>query len=172
MAILVNSGVAILQDEREFSHHGQNYEVWAQITCGGKEKKIELFMPDLRRKQQILKENGVETGEQWLIKLHLAHEFYHFLEFTTLGKVGMRLDPVQKKTIFGTVQRPLTTVSEIAAHSFAGRYMKSEILPQMTDYMVMLSEGILPEETLRERLQEAEERLRKNEGGEQNVSME
>ena len=29
MAILVNSGVAILQDEREFSHHGQNYEVWA-----------------------------------------------------------------------------------------------------------------------------------------------
>lgn len=56
-------------------------------------------MPDLRRKQQILKENGVETGEQWLIKLHLAHEFYHFLEFTTLGKVGMRLDPVQKKTI-------------------------------------------------------------------------
>ena len=161
MAILVNSGVAILQDEREFSHHGQNYEVWAQITCGGKEKKIELFMPDLRRKQQILKENGVETGEQWLIKLHL----------TTLGKVGMRLDPVQKKTIFGTVQRPLTTVSEIAAHSFAGRYMKSEILPQMTDYMVMLSEGILPEETLRERMQEAEERLRKNEGGKQNVSM-
>lgn len=171
MAILVNSGVAILQDEREFSHHGQNYEVWAQITCGGKKKKIELFMSDLRRKQQILKENGVETGEQWLIKLHLAHEFYHFLEFTTLGKVGMRLDPVQKKTIFGTVQRPLTTVSEIAAHSFAGRYMKSEILPQMTDYMVMLSEGILPEETLRERMQEAEERLRKNEGGKQNVSM-
>ena len=40
MAILVNSGVAILQDEREFTHHGQNYEVWAQITCGGKEKKI------------------------------------------------------------------------------------------------------------------------------------
>ena len=74
-------------------------------------KKIELFMPDLRRKQQILKENGVETGEQWLIKLHLAHEFYHFLEFTTLGKVGMRLDPVQKKTIFGTVQRPLTTAA-------------------------------------------------------------
>jgi ribonuclease HI len=29
--------------EREFSHHGQNYEVWAQITCGGKEKKIEIF---------------------------------------------------------------------------------------------------------------------------------
>ena len=44
MAILVNSGVAILQDEREFTHHGQNYEVWAQITCGGKEKKIELFI--------------------------------------------------------------------------------------------------------------------------------
>ena len=40
-------------------------------------------MPDLRRKQQILKENGVETGEQWLIKLHLAHEFYHFLEAQT-----------------------------------------------------------------------------------------
>lgn len=43
MAILVNSGVAILQDEREFSHHGQNYEVWAQITCGGKEKRLNFY---------------------------------------------------------------------------------------------------------------------------------
>lgn len=43
MAILVNSGVAILQDEREFTHHGQNYEVWAQITCGGKEKRLNFL---------------------------------------------------------------------------------------------------------------------------------
>ena len=79
------------------AHHGQNDE-----RCdhrGGKEKKIELFMPDLRRKQQILKENGVETGEQWLIKLHLAHEFYHFLEFINAGK-SVCARSVQKKDDF------------------------------------------------------------------------
>lgn len=44
MAILVNSGVAILQDEREFSHHGQNYEVWGRRSpVAGRKKRLNFL---------------------------------------------------------------------------------------------------------------------------------
>lgn len=156
--ILTDAGVEIVQDERDFAYHGLTYEIWAQIIYGEKIKKIELFMPELRRKCQILKKSGIDVEEKWLIHLHIAHEFYHFLEYTSFGTAGMRLAPVRKKILFRTVQKPITSVSEIAAHSFAGRYMRSDILPQMTDYMVMLSEGILSEEALQKRLAEVKER--------------
>lgn len=167
---LWDAGVDIIRDEREFEHVVLDYTVWAQITYGKHVKKVELFMPEIRRKQQILAQNGIETDETWIAKLHLAHEFYHFLEYSSLGLAGERLKPVRQKKFLRTVGKPLRAASEIAAHSFAGRYMRSNILPQMTDYLVLLQEGIMTKETFQGKLEQANVLLYGSQNGGKDVS--
>lgn len=169
--ILKEAQVEIIRNEREFEHGLPGYKVWAQVSYGEHEKKIELFMPEIRKKCTVLTQNGIKVQEQWLVTMHLAHEFYHFLEYSCRGSAGEKLKPVKKKKFFRTVEKPLRTASEIAAHSFAVRYMNSDIYPQLTDYLVFLHEGILTQEAFQKKMEQMMNLLCNSRDGGKDVSV-
>ncbi|MBI2300088.1 MAG: hypothetical protein HYU66_14285 [Armatimonadetes bacterium] len=68
-----------------------------------------------------LEERADEVGERRAMAEHVAHELYHHLEATCLGRLEERLPPVVVRQVLGLwpVRRRVRACSEIAARAFA-----------------------------------------------------
>lgn len=96
---------------------------------------IEALAKHSRWKDTVL------TCEQAL-EIHLAHEFFHILEYLENSSVVKEMEPVQTFSFFGLrrfsqVQR----CGEIAAHVFAKELLKLPVLPNLYDYLYLIGTG-------------------------------
>ena len=76
------------------------------------------------------------------MEIHLAHEFFHILEYLENSSVVKEMEPVQTFSFFGLrrfsqVQR----CGEIAAHVFAKELLKLPVLPNLYDYLYLIGTG-------------------------------
>lgn len=87
-----------------------------------------------------------ESGVDQMMSLHLAHEYFHCLEYLKNGRVYRLLRPARKKGFLGIRECRIRTASEIAAHTFANEVMKPAVPPPVIDYLTMLRQGELSPE--------------------------
>ena len=102
-----------------------------------KEKKIVLYMGSVKK---FAKRNHLSNQEAE--ELILAHEFFHHLEWTEIGRVSDSY--TVPHLLFGRFRlgkSPVRTLSEIAAHGFARSYWENQhgLLPRD---MNALEEGL------------------------------
>lgn len=72
-------------------------------------------------------------------KVHLAHEFFHFLEYQRGKMVSEEVPPVQTFQLFGFSRKAnINRCSEIAAHSFAKNLLGLSVLPNYYDYCYLI----------------------------------
>lgn len=84
--------------------------------------------------------------------IHLAHEFFHFLEFQSGRFVSEMLDPVTTFQVFGFRRKAhINRCSEAAAHAFAKTLLNIPVLPNYYDYLYLMNTGAMNHEALIDR---------------------
>ena len=91
------------------------YQMKSQICFEKKNRYLDLYMNEIKKQCNSVKRVEPEINLEWLKNLHIAHEFYHFLEFSQDQRTGELLKPVERKGMFRTQKVCLQSVSEIAA---------------------------------------------------------
>ncbi|WP_130811527.1 hypothetical protein [Olsenella sp. Marseille-P4559] len=128
----------------------------AGTACGG---TVELYVDEVATKRRSLLAFGVILEEEELCRLHLAHEFYHALEFSR-GPMTPDVTPqVRVCGILGMRYRRPACASEIAAHAFARCMTGLSISPQLVDAIALMGEGALSQRAFLSQVERAREVL-------------
>ncbi|MDF2595105.1 MAG: hypothetical protein K0R69_1446 [Clostridia bacterium] len=141
-AILKSEGVQILHHQNVNTMETPFSMIQSQIYFTKEEKKIEIFVGVIEEKRRAMEKFGLRISAEEMRRLHLAHEFYHFLEFSRDQRTGERLPPISKKLLgIIPVQSYVTRTNEIAAHQFAKEVCNFPIHPKIMDYCYQITKG-------------------------------
>ena len=126
-----NVAVAVNKD-------GSPYQVHSQVVFRGKEIRIEIDAKTVKELNCSLYEMGVKVSTGKLILLHLAHEFYHCLEYWDQEEIGKRC-PKVTYPFFGIFpcRGYVRRTSEAAAHIFATEICGLDFHPKLLDYLLL-----------------------------------
>jgi hypothetical protein len=110
-----------------------------------KECCVELYRTSITELAEHSKfDGGTLLDYDSALRIHLAHEFYHFLEYKKGITISMRLDPVQTlKLKLYARNVHVKRCEEIAAHAFAKELLKLPVLPNYYDYLYLIDCGKL-----------------------------
>lgn len=98
--------------------------------------------------------------EEAALRVHLAHEFFHYLEFRDGSPVGERLESVETARLWKLSRRAhIGRCGEIAAHAFAKALAGISVLPNFYDYLYLIGTGKMSREQFRELLESMERML-------------
>ncbi|WP_106768656.1 hypothetical protein [Paenibacillus faecalis] len=83
-------------------------------------------------------EEGTELDR--LIDIHLAHEFYHYLEYKSGKFTNEELEPIEvfRLGTFFVKRSTVVKTSEIAAHAFCKEILGLPCLPNVLDYVYLI----------------------------------
>ncbi len=120
----------------------------AQVEMDKKHTKIWLYEGSI---QELAKSSGYDgrktlTYEEAL-KIHLCHEFFHYLEYTENEFVPEKLEKVVTLRVFNFTRKArIQRCSEIAANSFAKELLQLKELPNVYDYIYLINSGKISKE--------------------------
>lgn len=126
---------------RFLEHHPTNPSIRAQYDR--KQRTIKIYRSSLKQIKQFLLPSFGEIHEIDLMKLHLLHEWYHFLEERSFGQTDRHFPPViiKKRGPF-IIKRTVYQLREIAAHSFTQTALNLSWSPLLLDqYRLLLEKG-------------------------------
>ncbi len=105
-------------------------------------RRVTLYQPSLESLQTSCARAGLDMPLDKIINIHLAHEFFHFLEYYRRQPVGTTLEQVCNVS-FGPIRRYSTVAatSEIAAHRFCQRLNGLEYYPTYYDFLWLVHSG-------------------------------
>lgn len=90
----------------------------------------------------------------------IAHELFHYLEFTKIGEISNYTEKVDIPKLFGRPrQARIMRCSEVGAHSFAKELSGIPFLPNLLDYLYFVSTRKWTEKQLTTKLEIAASKL-------------
>lgn len=110
----------------------------SQICYDGRVRQIDIFTETAGELAETMKDTPWPVTQKETEQLFLAHEFYHWLEYSGRFLLEQQCRPVRIK-ILGIFSREIQIrrVSEIAAFSFTKEFCGLPVHPKMTDYLFM-----------------------------------
>lgn len=114
-------------------------------------RRVDLYVGEIARKHEALLGLGVEMSLDDLVELHLAHEFYHVLEFSSGRRTERLVPPMRVRGLLGVRSRPARRSSEVAAHAFARAWLGHGPHPVLIDALSLVASGSLAAGELRKR---------------------
>lgn len=148
-----------------------NVSFRAQIDFAGTPPEIIIYSASLKSMQQAYRDafgnveaapepgDGQDKAElEHLVDIHLAHEFYHYLEFKSGRFTNEELEPVEVFRLGSlyTKRASVVKTSEIAAHVFCKELLGLPVLPNLLDYVYLIRAGELDSGQLEARLRKWE----------------
>lgn len=137
----------------EASGKFHNVSFRAQIDFAKKPPEIILYASSLKGMQTVCKDvlgelsGTAETDLDLLVDIHLAHEFYHWLEYRDKVFTNEKLETI---VVFKlgpfTKKSSVVQCCEIAAHAFCKELLDLPCLPNLLDYAYLIREMQLPAE--------------------------
>ena len=134
--LLKSNGVDVLvKDNCEF----KSLDIRGEIVFDEKERQIIIYKNSMNQIVETLKKYGFNISRKEVYKIHLAHEFYHFLEFINNKNTNDLLDKIDI-TLLGVIKRKSTIlkVREIAAHAFCKELLNLNFHPKILDYIYLI----------------------------------
>lgn len=156
-ALLREDGVALNRVEEP-----SPWGLHAQICYDKADRQIDIFADTARALSQALEGTGLEQGPEALERLFLAHEFYHWLEYSAGMLASEQCGPVEWR-VLGLIPRRarVRRVDEIAAFAFAKELCGLPVHPKAMDYILLYRrQGVGPEQ-IAGRLQALEDEYRR-----------
>lgn len=83
---------------------------------------------------------GCEHSVEAVREVFMWHEYFHYIEFSSLGLLGEKMR-LQKKILFFSVSRPFYAISEVAANAFSQRVLQLKHNPFLLDYLLIKQTG-------------------------------
>lgn len=116
---------------------GNPIQVHAQTLWNHGVLKVELFETVMTQIGRLLETAGIAMTEQEITDLHLAHEYYHCVEYLQDRMISRRLEPVFYRTM-GVIRRKgyVSRTREIAAHMFAREVCAFPFHPKCLDLLL------------------------------------
>lgn len=116
----------------------------AQLDWSGKVPHITVYRESLRQLQIAAETRGALGPVTFdrIVDIHLAHEYYHWLEYRSGQFTNELLEPIECFRI-GPFRRKATVLqtSEIAAHAFCKEMLGLPYLPSLLDHMYLIQTG-------------------------------
>ncbi|AYN26016.1 hypothetical protein M976_03276 [Buttiauxella ferragutiae ATCC 51602] len=105
-------------------------------------RRVTLYQPSLESLQRSCEQSGLQLPLSKIIDIHLAHEFFHFLEHHRHQPVGATLEKVCHVSLgpFRSYSTVCAT-SEIAAHRFCQVLNGLEHYPTYYDFLWLVHSG-------------------------------
>lgn len=108
--------------------------------------QINIYQSSMEKMMQQFAQINVDLTYQEILEIHLAHEFFHFLEFNMIGITSDHLQPIKmKRLLLKNSNASVLKTREIAAHTFCLKYLNLKIHPKFLDYLFLLSNGEINE---------------------------
>lgn len=139
------SGIAILEKPSGKGQFG--IILRGQATLSTKGCQVEVYQESIR----TLAEHSGGAGETPLsfekaFHIHLAHEYFHFLEYQRGRSVAEELPDVVTLSFLNFHRRAkINRCSEVAAHAFAQTLLGLPHLPNWYDYRYLIATGAMTE---------------------------
>jgi len=134
----------------------------AQIEMDKQQTTIFIYegsIRELAKNSGFHKEKPLSYDEA--LDMHLSHEFFHYLEYSSDEFVSERLDQiVTMKLPFFTRKAYINRCSEIAAHAFTKELLGLEHLPNLYDYYYLMNSGQMKQSDFDKMMKNKEELLR------------
>lgn len=133
--------IAIRYYEKSSERFGVTFR--GQSVMSKKECSVELYRLSI---QELSRYSGYQDqmmlSYEMALQVHLAHEFFHILEYKRGAFVSEKLEQIQTfKMPFYTKNVHINRCSEIAAHAFAERMLGLPVLPNFYDYLYLIHMG-------------------------------
>ncbi|MDK2966219.1 hypothetical protein [Lacrimispora sp.] len=143
----------------------------AQVEMSQKQTKIWIYKGSLEDLAKNSKYDGRKPiSYQDALRIHLCHEFFHYLEYQQNRFVSGILPKIITLQVFGLkIERSINRCSEIAAHAFARELLQLEELPNIYDYIYLINSGQMKENHFFEMIRSYEKMLEKPGTGEKNA---
>ncbi|MBP1040284.1 hypothetical protein I6N95_04580 [Vagococcus sp. BWB3-3] len=127
----------IIYEKKDSKQPNDDFILRGEIHFRKKGCKITVYDESIQsiyvHHQQVLPKHLVLSNSQAL-EIHLAHEFFHFLEFSSGATVSEKLGKMRIPLFFNFYREvDVTACSEIAAHAFAKQFCQLEVLPNYYD---------------------------------------
>lgn len=152
-------GIAILEKPSGKGQFGIILRGQATLSAGG--CQVEVYQESIR----ALAEHSGGAGEAPLsfekaFRIHLAHEYFHFLEYRRGKSVAEELPDVVTLSFLTFHRRAkINRCSEVAAHAFAQTLLALPHLPNLYDYRYLLDTGAMTQKAFDELLKTMEAAL-------------
>ena len=133
--------IAIQYYEKSSERFGVTFR--GQSVMSEKGCSVELYRASIQELSRHSRyQNEKMLSYETALQVHLAHEFFHILEYKRGGFVSEQLEPVQTlKLPFFTKTAHINRCSEIAAHAFAKQMLGLPVLPNFYDYLYLIDTG-------------------------------
>lgn len=98
---------------------------------------VKIYEEVIRQLADCLKEKGIRLDLEELMTLHMAHEFYHCLEYRNQTDLSRKCPAVNYRFL-GLIWRKgyVGRTREIGAHTYAGRVCGLPFHPKLLDYLL------------------------------------
>lgn len=152
-------GIAILEKPSGKGQFGMILR--GQATLSAERCQVEVYQESIR----ALAEHSGGAGEAPLsfekaFHVHLAHEYFHFLEYRRGRSVAEELPDVVTLSFFNFHRRAkINRCSEVAAHAFAQALLALPHLPNLYDYRYLVDTGSMAQKAFDELLRKMEAAL-------------
>lgn len=137
----------------EASGKFHNVSFRAQIDFSKTPPEIILYASSLKGMQTVCQEilgersSSGEADLDLLVDIHLAHEFYHWLEYREQSFTNERLEAIEVFKLGPWTKRSsVVQCCEIAAHAFCKELLGLPYLPNLLDYAYLIEEKQLQAE--------------------------
>ena len=129
-------------------------DIHSQILWDGGTHQIDIFLPTARAVGEAMAGTSCPLTPEQVKDAFLAHEFYHYLEYST-GHWTDELCPPVSKRIFGIFRTPapIRRMSEIAAFAFSREFCGLPVHPKLMDYVLLYQRRGLSESELLGRME-------------------
>ncbi|KKO54336.1 hypothetical protein XI25_09015 [Paenibacillus sp. DMB20] len=157
-ALCRTEGLRYEVTDRTGTFHNLSFR--AQIDFAKDKPEIIIYSASLRGMKQAYLDTFGSTPDKGemdrLVDIHLAHEFYHYLEFKSGRFTNEELEPVEVFRLGSlyTKRSGVAKTSEIAAHAFCKELLRLPCLPNLIDYVYLIGRGELSEQQFESRLRE------------------
>lgn len=133
VALMENDGVQILRLLTE-SETG----IRSQICYDGKHRQLDLFAGTAAKISKALADTDCPLTAGQVEQMFLAHEFYHWLGYSSHLTSDLRCEAVRKK-LLGLIPRNIRirSTEEIAAFTFTKEWCNLSVHPKAIDYLLL-----------------------------------
>lgn len=116
-----------------------------QAVLSKTECKVELYRASIEElARHSIYDGALALDYESALKVHLSHEFFHWLEYSRNAPVPEGLEGVTSFSFLGFQRKSrINRCSEIAAHAFAKELLSLPFLPNLYDYMYLMDTGKL-----------------------------
>lgn len=135
-SLLKNHGVELVIKE---CCESKKLDIRGEIIFDKEEKQIIIYKNSIDQIIETLKKHELSISRKEVYNIHLAHEFYHFLEYSNNDNTNYKIDKIEIG-LGRFIKRKATILKtrEIAAHAFCKKILNLKFHPKLLDYIYLL----------------------------------